>query len=806
MDKYTKNINGEKNNPSAIECFLKQMRTAFSSAREERANDKKSLLLDLGIFAIGFVLARCHLVFGAYPLGIGFLAILPIRVWPALLGTVLSHLSMGQGGLIFAVSNTLTIFIRAIISKGNLTGEKLFGESLLLKMSASIIGGFITALLKILTSGITSTSLLFSASMILLPPAVCFVFSGLFTEGITLSDLLFSTDDVLSLRGLNDTEKCNTIFFGISMLTLLFFISLSIKPLNVFGISLSYVFSFLVTLLSAKRFGALKAMVCGFVTALGVAGIYSVSFALAGLFAGIMFGFGTGYAIISGGIAVSAWSIYHDGLIGFLTVVPEYALAVTLALPILKKLAKTETNCDTSKENNASEDMVGTMALAFQNKYTGKLDKLEMAISAMSDIIRGYTEKDLKPSKEDYKALVEDVAQSFCLDCSDNVFCKTESINPCISKAEKIAEKLLSGQKITAEDVNTDTEFCKVSWAIAESINREVSRIEYEQYKLHDSDSKIEEYEMIADLIRNARIHDETETTVDGSLTEDLTSVFENHGFDNGTIRVFGKRRKRFILAGEDEKGTKITSKDLKRSIEDVAKTKLGSSEYFRRGKMVLMECGTRRMYGVETAYLTCQGDEKEISGDTVSAFETSDDYYYGLISDGMGKGKVAMETSSFVSMFLKSSLEFGASKESVIPLVNLIIRSKNQECSATVDLFELDLLSGEAIFLKSGAAPSYVKREASIFRIRSQTAPIGLMKSIDTEKIKVEVKGGDYIVMLSDGISDSGEDAPWLLERLSEKHETSAKELAESIFALAKENAKGNDDMSVIVMKILDV
>ena len=128
------------------------------------------------------------------------------------------------------------------------------------------------------------------------------------------------------------------------------------------------------------------------------------------------------------------------------------------------------------------------------------------------------------------------------------------------------------------------------------------------------------------------------------------------------------------------------------------------------------------------------------------------------------------------------------------------------EECSSTVDLFELDLLSGEATFLKSGAAPSFVKRDNSIFRIRSQTAPIGLLGSIDTEKIKVEVRPGDYVIMLSDGIVDALEDAPWLLVMLGENPPSNLYEYAKKILDGAKEHTKANDDMSVAVIKIEEI
>ena len=218
---------------------------------------------------------------------------------------------------------------------------------------------------------------------------------------------------------------------------------------------------------------------------------------------------------------------------------------------------------------------------------------------------------------------------------------------------------------------------------------------------------------------------------------------------------------------------------------------------------MVLMECTAKKRLSVSVATASMAGTKGEISGDTVTHFETDGDYYYSLISDGMGSGEIAKETSMFVSDFLKSALQIGAAKEALIHMLNHTVKSRKEECSATVDLLELDLICGGGTFIKSGAAPSFVKRGSSIFRIRSQTAPIGLLSSIDTEKIKVDIRPGDYVIMLSDGVADETDDAPWLLLLLGEPPKRNLQEYAKLILSEAIKNTSQSDDMTVAVIKI---
>ena len=156
-----------------------------------------------------------------------------------------------------------------------------------------------------------------------------------------------------------------------------------------------------------------------------------------------------------------------------------------------------------------------------------------------------------------------------------------------------------------------------------------------------------------------------------------------------------------------------------------------------------------------------------------------------------------------FVCDFLRSTLRICGAKDSIFHMLNHLLKSRKEECSATLDLLEIDLLSGEGKLFKSGAAASFVKRGSSIFRIRSQTAPLGLLSSIDTEKTKVDIKPGDYLIMLSDGIADETDDASWLLLFLGEPIKCNLQEYANLILKGALHNTSATDDMSVAVVKI---
>ena len=337
----------------------------------------------------------------------------------------------------------------------------------------------------------------------------------------------------------------------------------------------------------------------------------------------------------------------------------------------------------------------------------------------------------------------------------------------------------------------------------AESINRGAAILAEEKFRESKKDTYSDDFSIISKLINEARISDDREKATNEALSERLGEVMADAGLDGGVIRAFGERRPYFILAAEDESGVRITAPELKKNIEAIAGVRLSTPEFYRRGKMALMECGCDKSYAAECGIASVAGSRDDISGDSATYFVSSGGYFYSIISDGMGSGTEAKEISGFVTEFMTKALEFCSEGQTVLKILNHAIKHRHRECSATFDLFSLDLYRGEAEFIKSGAAPSYVKRDSSIFRIKSKTAPLGLMKSVDAERIRVDLESEDYIIMLSDGIAQSAEDTPWLLDLLSKPPKRNIKEYADFILSTALKNMPKNDDMTVVVVKV---
>lgn len=753
----------------------------------------------MAALTIGLLFGRHHLIFGAYPLGVAVISALPTLVWPTLIGALVGSLTLGADGLILAVCTTIALVVRLFTCRAS-ADFPIFGEGLMLRMCASIISGFTFAVYECIVSGISLATILCSLTMILVTPILTFVLTGLFSESISITSV-FSGEVDLSLTGKTDSQKYDLIFFQCSALVTMFLVTLALSEINLFGIGTDFIFVSLATLLSAKKLGAPRAMAIGFVSALGSSAITAVAFALIGLVSGLMFPFGIVGALVSAGATASIWSVYASGAQGLLSILPEYAIAATIASPMLKSVTRLKQKAEQDVTSSAA-DMVGIFSLSYRNRYSGNLDVLESSLSSISSVIRSSAPTSDIPTEDELRAIVEDTAEEVCVACDEFDFCQKEDIFPARKNREKLLQILLRGEVISPSDINTDTEFCYTPERICEAINLRVAGLYQEKFRARWAAVGADQYDLVGKLISEARLSDRREKAQDTRLTDKLTSELKAMGFPTASIKVFGERKKRFIIAMEDEDGKDITRGEIISKIESECGMAVGAPEFFRKDKCALMECGTTKSYDAEFAICSSSGGG-EVSGDTSIAFFGSDDRFYAICSDGMGSGEEAKRTSEFACNFLKCALGIG-SPETALHLLNSTLRGRGAECSATIDIFSLDTIDGSATFIKSGAAPSFVKRDSSIFRIKSTTAPIGLMKNIDSERICVEIKGGDYVIMLSDGVSEVAEESPWLLELLTKSPKETPKAYAEYILSEAKRCSKSRDDMSVIVVKII--
>ena len=111
--------------------------------------------------------------------------------------------------------------------------------------------------------------------------------------------------------------------------------------------------------------------------------------------------------------------------------------------------------------------------------------------------------------------------------------------------------------------------------------------------------------------------------------------------------------------------------------------------------------------------------------------------------------------------------------------------------------------MRGVARFHKSGAAPSYVFRSGELFKLSARTLPLGILDDVDSKKLRFDLRAGDIIIMVSDGVTQGKDECPWLYDLL---RKTLDAEGIERCVELIRERAAHEcaaDDISVVAVKI---
>ncbi len=216
-----------------------------------------------------------------------------------------------------------------------------------------------------------------------------------------------------------------------------------------------------------------------------------------------------------------------------------------------------------------------------------------------------------------------------------------------------------------------------------------------------------------------------------------------------------------------------------------------------------------------EPAYIAFVGTAKavkeneSVSGDNFCKFETDKNNLTIMLSDGMGSGEKACTDSMRVLDLMERLLSAGFSGETAVRMVNTSLSVGGGENNmSTLDVCSLNLHEGVMELTKVGAAGTFIKRDNLVEQISSRNLPLGVFGRLEPEVTTRKLMDGDYIIMVSDGITDglSHEMGETLLpEVISRITLENPKEIAAAILNYVIRTCKGiiRDDMTVIVIGI---
>lgn len=198
------------------------------------------------------------------------------------------------------------------------------------------------------------------------------------------------------------------------------------------------------------------------------------------------------------------------------------------------------------------------------------------------------------------------------------------------------------------------------------------------------------------------------------------------------------------------------------------------------------------------------------LSGDNYTSIEVSGGKHAIAISDGMGNGERAHKESKATLQLLKKILQSGIEEKVAVKSINSVLSLRTtDEMYSTLDLALIDLQNGNAKYLKIGSSPSFVKRGNKVKKIHASNLPIGILHDIEVDEIDDQLKAGDILIMMSDGIFEGPKHVEnfdlWMKRKIGELETNDPQEIADLILEEVIRSGSGaiEDDMTVVVAKI---
>ena len=501
-------------------------------------------------------------------------------------------------------------------------------------------------------------------------------------------------------------------------------------------------------------------------------------------------------------------------------------------------------------------------------RLESRVNSLADGLASVSALLRGLDSRLSKLSPAEARGMVEECFARHCSGCPKRSGCRDAKLSKTEPLARAMTDSLCREGSVSAALIPASlASQCAEMGEILGEVNLAAGERRCGAASgsagvpgltgANGLESAASDWELAGELFDSARRTGEEAFRCDRETEKKLGRLLSLNGFSAESVRVWGTRERKIFAGGVDLCSTRMGADEIRRLFERIVGQPLSAPEFEIDGSSLLMRLSSVSLYSCRTGSCSCAAssvhtywcdsrgcgadsgehassapgesgrrgrreeeekpgragkarvevsdrEPREVCGDVITDFEAYGKQYM-ILSDGMGSGREAALSSGMAVSLLEKLIRAGAEPGTALKMLNRILRSTGRECSATVDVAEIDLCTGEARFVKSGAAPSFVLRDGSIFRLQSKTVPVGILRALDAEMIRFDVQAGDTVVMVSDGAARSYDEDPWLLDLLSSSpalssgDETSA---AETVVAEAARRGS-KDDITCGIMRI---
>ncbi len=647
----------------------------------------------------------------------------------------------------------------------------------------------------------------------------------IYFQGITLySMVLLAVELMLTLGGIFVFDKCKKIFISYKadkldlkatdriyicvffLLLLLSFknmyIGSSISVINIASSLLLMCIGLATTAPISAAAGVIIGMICGIETDyfLPLVG----AFGFCGFLSGLFSRFNRGGAASGLILANAVLAVYTNSAIEPMLKIYEILFSVILLIFIPDRFI--QSIADVLEINNF--DRAGLIKLKDNVKL--KLKSVSESFSSMSETIESLSESREEEDLLDVGVMFDNMAEKVCKECKKSSLCWGRDFSKTYRELFNLLSLMEKNGTVEVKDLSKEI---KDKCFNINKLLEEMS-VQYDSYRIKKVwRSRLFENRLLAgqQLFGMSEILKDISLNLDKDLSmfsgEILRRELIKNGFKPKSIDVFEDRRgkirisiilkKKYLSSDYEDKIRECLNNTCPREVQ-VSVSKTEKNPYL---KITAYET---EKFIVEEGFASATVSDN--SGDNFQFYKLTDGKYVIALSDGMGTGSAAAKESRAVIELMDSFLRAGFDKKIAVNLINSVLLMKSDSRTfATIDMCIIDLYTGRAEFIKTGAEPSYIKKSESVLSVSGSALPAGISVKAEPEVFSCSLSEGDTVIMATDGLKTKDSGDGWLKKFIEENtSDDGAENFAEKLLKKAEEVNQGiKDDMTVISVKL---
>ena len=440
--------------------------------------------------------------------------------------------------------------------------------------------------------------------------------------------------------------------------------------------------------------------------------------------------------------------------------------------------------------------------------YTkSRIDLASLAFKDLYDTVKEKTGHERNDA--DVAKVFDMAAETACRKCLRSSACWQSNYQTTLDVMNNVALKMLERGKLEESDIPGyfAVECVNIKGYVA-AVNAELRGLLYrKQYRnrlRENQNAAFNQYSEVSSILSEISSELGGDVKPEPELEDRLSKYLQSLGItvEVAVFRIRGGRLRSEITGSGVATLVKDTEYLDKLSV--ALKVRLCTSEEKSSSdKLVLLEA---EPLAAAVGISCIKKSGQEVSGDKGAYFKTDEGILYVILSDGMGTGELAAKCSGDTVRILERFLRSGVRAETAVRMLNDLFLLKNEDDTgcATVDLVSINLFTGAANMFKYGAAPTYLRRDDEIRRVRGKSLAVGLGTPPfhAPDHIKMELKPGYLAVMVSDGVVSSVDDG-WLEDIVLDFEGENPRGLSKTLIDEAARKSGKDDDMTVIAIEV---